>query len=285
VTVVRPEDDAYPVALRTLSEPPPLLYVRGTLRPEDAVAVAVVGARRATPYGLHIAEQLGRDLARHGVTVVSGLARGIDGAAHRGALAAGGRTLAVLGCGPDRAYPPEHARLLAQVVAAGAVLSEYPPGTPPLRHHFPLRNRLISGLSLGVVVVEGREDSGALITAECALAQGREVLAVPGSIFAPTSALPLRLLHEGATPVRHVEDVLDALRLPRRAASPAAPQPVALDGPEALLYGHLALEPQHIDVLARRCALPVATVGASLTVLELRGLVRALPGQRYVRVP
>jgi len=281
VEVVRWGDPAYPAALRVIADPPQTLYVRGTLRDEDKAAVAIVGSRRASAYGVAVAEWLGRELARCGVTVVSGLARGIDGAAHRGALQAGGRAVAVLGCGPDVVYPPEHARLMAQIIQAGAVLAEYPPGTPPLQYHFPRRNRIISGLSLGVVVVEGAEDSGALITADCALEQGREVFAVPGPIFTQTSALPHRLVQQGAKLVTKVKDILEELHLP--SPGPPAASPGALGGVEAAVYAQLTLDPQHIDALALRCALPVAEVGRVLLALELRGLVRALAGQRYVR--
>jgi DNA processing protein len=281
VDVVGLGDPAYPSALRTIPDPPPRLYMRGALGDADRVAVAVVGARRASPYGVAVAEMLAADLARCGVTVVSGLARGIDAAAHRAALRAGGRTVAVLGCGPDVVYPPEHAALMTQIIADGAVVSEYPPGTPPLRHHFPRRNRLISGLSLGVVVVEGRADSGALITVDCALEQGREVFAVPGPITAATSALPHRLVQQGAKLVSRVEDIVEELGLPLR---PPPPRPaVGLEGTEAVVRAQLTLDPQHVDALALRCGLPVAEVSRALVTLELRGLARALPGQRYVR--
>lgn len=282
IAVVRWEDPSYPGPLRTIADPPRTLYLRGTLRDEDRTAVAVVGARRASAYGVAVAEWLGRDLARCGVAVVSGLARGIDAAAHRGALRGGGRTIAVLGCGVDIVYPPEHARLMAQIIEAGAVLAEYPPGTPPLKHQFPARNRIISGLSLGVVVVEGREDSGALITADCALEQGREVFAVPGGIFEQTSALPHRLLQQGAKLVTGVEDILEELRLPKR-PPPAAASAIALEGIEAAVYAQLTMDPQHVDALVLRCGAPVAEVGRALVGLELRGLVRVLAGQRYVR--
>ncbi len=281
VEEVRPEAPGYPPALRTIPDPPARLYVRGRLREEDRLAVAVVGARRASPYGVAVARRLASDLARCGVTVVSGLARGIDAAAHEGALEAGGRTVAVLGCGPDVVYPPEHARLMAKIIASGAVLSEHPPGTPPLRHHFPRRNRLISGLSLGVVVVEGRADSGALITADCALEQGREVFAVPGPVTSPTSALPHRLVQQGAKLVRGVEDILEELRLPVRVPPPGATSQLA--GAEEAVYARLTLDPQHLDAVALQCGLPVAEVSRALVALELRGLVRALPGLRYVR--
>lgn len=276
------EDAAYPAVLREIADPPEPLYVRGTLDEQDRAAVAVVGARRASAYGLAVAEWLGRELVRHRVTVVSGMARGIDGAAHRGALMAGGRTIAVLGCGPDVVYPAEHEDLMGQIIDSGAVVTEFPPGTPPLPHHFPQRNRIISGLSLGVVVVEGRERSGALVTADFALDQGREVFAVPGSIFGETSYLPHRLLQEGAKPVTTVDDILTELRLPQRVDQIPALVP-ALEGVEATVFAQLDFDPQHIDALAERSALPVAEVGRALLVLELRGLVRTLAGQRYVR--
>lgn len=276
------QDAAYPAVLREIADPPEPLYVRGTLDEQDRAAVAVVGARRASAYGLAVAEWLGRELVRHRVTVVSGMARGIDGAAHRGALMAGGRTIAVLGCGPDVVYPAEHEDLMGQIIDSGAVVTEFPPGTPPLPHHFPQRNRIISGLSLGVVVVEGRERSGALVTADFALDQGREVFAVPGSIFGETSYLPHRLLQEGAKPVTTVDDILTELRLPQRVDQIPALVP-ALEGVEATVFAQLDFDPQHIDALAERSALPVAEVGRALLVLELRGLVRTLAGQRYVR--
>jgi len=278
--LLTPQDPEYPAALRAIADPPQTLYVRGRLVEADRMAVAVVGARRASPYGVAVAEWLGRELARNGVTVVSGLARGIDAAAHRGALQGGGRTIAVLGCGVDIIYPPEHGRLVAQITGAGAVLSEYPPGTPPLKHQFPRRNRLISGLALGVVVVEGREDSGALITADCALDQGREVFAVPGPVFAQTSVLPHRLLQQGAKLATTVEDILEELHLPMR---PVLTPSVALIGAQAAVYAQLTLDPQHIDVVALRSGLPIAEVARTIVALELQGMVRALAGQRYVR--
>jgi DNA processing protein len=283
IQVVSRNDPAYPRLLRVIADPPQTLYVRGALRDEDGLAVAIVGSRRASAYGLAVAEWLGRELASCGVTVISGLARGVDAAGHRGALAGAGRTIAVLGCGVDVIYPPEHRRLMAQIAEAGAVVSEFPPGTPPLKHQFPRRNRLISGLALGVVVVEGREDSGAVITADFALDQGREVFAVPGSIFDATSRTPHRLLQQGATPVACVEDILDALGLAAlRPLSPAG-APVATEGIEARVYAQLDLQPRHPDALALRCRLPVAEVSRALTLLEVRGLARALPGRRYVR--
>jgi DNA processing protein len=282
--ILMPQDDRYPPALRTIADPPETLYVRGTLLEEDRKAVAVVGARQASAYGLSVAEWLGKELARCGVTVVSGMARGIDGAAHRGALTAGGRTIAVLGCGPDVVYPPEHADLMARIVDSGAVISEFPPGTAPLPEFFPQRNRIISGLSLGVVVVEGRERSGALITADCALEQGRDVFAIPGSIFAATSHLPNRLIQEGAKLVTSVIDILHELRLPLP-APPPSDTARDLEGNEAAVFTQLSMEPAHIDGLALRCGLPVSEVSRALLALELKGVVRSLAGQRYIAVP
>lgn len=281
ITVVQWDDPSYPAALRVIPVPPQTLYMRGSMQDGDRRAVAIVGSRRASPYGIAVAEWLGRELARCGVTVVSGLARGVDAAGHRGALEGGGRTIAVLGCGVDVAYPPEHRQLMLQIVDAGAVISEFPPGTPPLKFHFPRRNRVISGLSLGVVVVEGREDSGAVITSDFALEQGREVFAVPGPIFTQGSALPHRLLQQGAKLVSRVEDILDELRLPK--PSPAAAASPALEGREASVYAQLSLDPVHLDDLARSCGMPVAEVGRILLMFELRGLVCALAGQRFVR--
>ena len=276
------DDAAYPAALRTIADPPPVLYVRGTVRPGDARAVAVVGTRRASAYGAQAARHLAGGLARNGVTVVSGLARGIDAVAHDAALLAGGRTLAVLGCGVDVTYPPEHRRLAERIVGSGALLAEVPPGTPPLRFHFPRRNRIISGLCAGVVVVEGREDSGALITACAALEQGRDVFAVPGPIFDPRTAAPHGLLRDGAAPVTRVEDILNALGWPvEHAGLPDAVPP--LDGEEGRVFAHLELTPQTPDAIAARSQLSAAAVARSLVALECRGLVMALPGQRYVR--
>lgn len=278
-----PDDPAYPPALRDITNPPETLYLRGTLEPPDRVAVAIVGARRASAYGISVAEWLGRELARRRVTIVSGMARGIDAAAHRGALAAGGRTIAVLGCGPDRVYPAEHEALMLDIIDSGAVLTEFPPGTPPLPYQFLQRNRIISGLSLGVVVVEGRARSGALATADYALDQGREVFAVPGSIFADTSHLPNQLIQEGANPVTSVDDILSQLRLPLQAFGPGGAAP-ALVGAEAVLYAQLGPDPQHIDTLAQRCCITVGEASRGLLALELAGWVRTFAGQRYARV-
>ena len=201
----------YPARLRSIADPPPVLFVKGELRAADQQAIAMVGSRRASPYGRHVAAELAAGLAGRGFTVVSGMALGADAAAHEGCLRAGGRTIAVLGSGIDVVYPPEHIALYERIAAAGAVLSEYPPGTPPTRSSFPVRNRIISGLALGVVVVEAPEKSGALITAAHALEQGREVFAVPGSVNSTQSRGSHQLLRDGARLVESVEDILEEL--------------------------------------------------------------------------
>ncbi len=209
------EDEFYPPRLKEIDQPPPVLYMRGALITEDSWTVAVVGTRRVSAYGRQVADELAMFLANNGVTVVSGLARGVDAIAHQSALKAGGRTIAVLGCGVDRIYPPEHAQLAEKIIANGAILSDYAPGTPPDAANFPPRNRIISGLAMATVVVEAGETSGALITAQFALDQGREVFAVPGNIMAPQSKGTNRLIVEGAHPMLSAQDLLEALNLTR----------------------------------------------------------------------
>ena len=284
---VSPGDDGYPLHLRSLSDSPPL-YVRGALLREDALAVAIVGSRRASPYGLGVAEDLARDLAARGVTIVSGLARGIDTAAHRGALAAGGRTLAVLGCGLDRAYPPENRALAGEIAARGAVLSQFPPGTPPLARHFPARNRIIAGLTLGTVVVEAAESSGALITAGLAGDLGRLVCAVPGRTTSPLSRGTNGLIRDGATLVRDWMDVVNELPAVWRDCVHAVDDamtapPVMQPGDERILLDLLGEEPLPIDRLIAASQLGAGRTSAALVGLEVSGWVRQVPGQRYVR--
>jgi DNA processing protein len=276
------DDPGYPERLRHIYAPPPLLYVRGTLLPDEPM-VAIVGTRQATTYGREVARRLAQDLVRNGATVVSGLALGIDTEAHKGALAAGGRTIAVLACGVDQPYPLRNRELAAQVVAQGALVSDYPPGTAPEPRNFPPRNRIISGLSLGVVVVEAGERSGASITCNFAAEQGRDVLAVPGSIFSPVSRGCHDLIAQGARLVRSVEDILDELHLTQAAAQEEARQIILEDPVEATVLESLGPEPLHADELGRTCSLPAATVASTLTVLELKGLVRHVGGMQYVR--
>jgi DNA processing protein len=261
------------------------------LAADDELAVAIVGARRASAYGIAVAEELAADLAARGITIVSGFARGVDTAAHRGALGAGGRTMAVLGAGIDVVYPPENAALAREVATRGALVSQFAPGTPPLPHNFPTRNRTLAALVLGVVVVEAAERSGSLITAGFAADLGREVFAVPGKITSPTSAGTHRLLKDGATLVERWSDVVQELPEPWRrrvraaAVSSMAPAGPPADSEEARMLALLSVEePQHIERLIARAGTSAASAGATLTALELEGWARQLAGQRWVAV-
>lgn len=316
VELVTIEDEAYPRALRTIFDPPIVLYVKGSISPRDSFAVAVVGTRRATYYGVNQAERLAGKLAAHGFTVISGLARGIDSAAHRGALSAGGRSFAVLGNGLSKIYPAENKELAEEMVRSGAVISELPMEVEPARENFPRRNRIISGLSLGVVVVEGGHTSGALITARSALEQGREVFAVPGKIDSYLSRGPHGLIKQGAKLVEDVEDILselgpapDELFAPgeadgkknheamaeghkagehREAANEAKPkalpEPQGLSPAEKKVFEALEDEPRDIDDIMSETELAPAEVSAALLVLELKRLCKQLPGKRFARL-
>jgi len=284
-------DSRYPARLNMIADPPPLLYITGTLTEQDELAVAIVGARRATAAGRAVTEELSHDLAEAGMTVVSGLARGIDAAAHRGALAAGGRTIAVLGCGIDRTYPPEHERLRRQIEERGAIVSEVAMGVAPHSHHFPRRNRIISGLSLGVIVTEAAVGSGSLITARLAAEQGREVFAVPGFVKQDTSRGTNALLKEGAALIERAQDVIDVL-LPqlepalRVRVQPSCEKKVSgdpLGQEEQLVYDALSYDPSTVDDVVAFTRLSVSIVMGSLLSLELRQQVTQLPGQRYLR--
>ncbi|MBI2152563.1 MAG: DNA-protecting protein DprA [Candidatus Rokubacteria bacterium] len=281
------EDDEYPAPLRAIPDPPPFLLARGELRAEDALALAIVGSRHATPYGVAVAERLAAELAARGVTIVSGLARGIDTAAHRGALAAGGRTIAVLGCGVDVCYPPENRRLVGRVLERGALLSQFPLGTPALPRHFPLRNRTIAGLALGTIVVEAAERSGALITAGHAGELGREVFAVPGPVTSELSRGANRLIQDGAKLVQRWEDVVAELpevwrRCLREAPGVAVPVGTP-EGDEERVLALVGGDPVHIDQVIERSGVPSGRTAAVLLSLELKGWVQRLPGQHYVR--
>lgn len=277
------EDADYPELLRQTPAPPPLLYLRGTLAPADEWALAVVGTRTPTSYGKEAARRLCGELAGAGITVVSGLALGIDTAAHTAALEAGGRTLAVLGSGVDVPYPERNRALAEQIAAAGALLSEYPLGTLPAPANFPPRNRLISGLSRGTLVVEAGERSGALITVAFALEQGREVLAVPGSIYSRASQGTNRLIRDGATLVTCAQDVLEALSWTAAAAQQEAQNVLPDDPTEAALLELLGFEPLHVDELGRASGMPAPAVAAALAMLELKGLARQAGAMQYVR--
>jgi DNA processing protein len=278
------DDAGYPARLRAIADPPLALAVRGALE-ADELAVAVVGARRASAYGRRVAEELAQGLAAAGLTVVSGLATGIDAAAHRGALAARGRTVAVLATGVDGVYPPWHAGLAREVAASGALVSEFACGTPPLPHHFPRRNRLISGLTLGTVVVEATPGSGSLITARSALEQGREVFAVPGPVGVALHDGTHQLIRSGATLVRNAEDVIDeiapALRA-RLAAARASATAATLSDVETRVMDVVRAGGAHVDDVIRHTALEPGAALETLLALELRGLLEQHPGMRFL---
>ena len=278
------EDEAYPQRLKEIDQPPPVLYVRGDYLPDDLFAVAIVGTRRVTAYGRQITEELAAFLAANGITVISGLARGVDAVAHQTALKSGGRTIGVLGSGVDKIYPPEHRAMAEKMMEQGAILSDYAPGTPPDASNFPPRNRIISGLSLAVVVIEAGETSGALITAEFAAEQGREIFAVPGSILAPQSKGTNKLIQNGALPLLSVHDLMQALNLTRMGEQKAARKIIPADETEARLMDVLGEEPRHVDEIRNQTALPIEKVSATLALMELKGMVRQVGGMNYVAV-
>jgi DNA processing protein len=290
VSIVSDSDAPYPKLLREIHDPPGVLYVQGQLLPEDALSIAIVGTRHATQYGLAQADRLAQGLARAGLTIVSGMARGIDAAAHRGALQAGGRTVAVLGSGVLNLYPPEHQDLAAEIAARGAVLSEAPPRSPPASGAFPQRNRIITGLSVGVIVVEAALRSGALISAEHAMEQGREVFAVPGRVDSRASRGCHRLLREGAKLVENVDDVLDELG-PLVESAPRDdgrvirhPAELQLNDQEQTVLNAIGEEPTNMDDVCAGSGLPIHRVLATISVLEMRRLVRRTSGNQVCRL-
>ncbi len=279
LVLVTREDAAYPLPLREVKGAPPVLYQRGEWHPDpDLPAIAVVGTRKPTPYGRQVAQRLGRELAGAGIAVVSGMARGVDGVAHRGALEAQGRTVAVLGCGLDRCYPPEHRALMDAITGSGAVLSEFPMGCPPFAANFPRRNRIISGLVRGVVVVEAAERSGSLITARLGLEQGREVFAVPGPITSPYSRGTHALLRQGARLLGGVEDIFEELNL----ESAGGETEVPLGEEERMVLEHLGLDPVSVDRLVGKTGLPADRLASVLALLEMKDRVRDVGGGRVV---
>ena len=295
----------YPELLKHIPDPPPVLYVKGELLPEDRRSIALVGTRRATAYGREAAQSLATDLARNGITVVSGLARGIDTVAHRAVLNAGGRTLAVMASGVDYIYPRENTQLSQQIAETGALISEHPLGVRPDARQFPRRNRLMSGMTLGTLVVEAGRGSGAIWTVRHALEQDREVFCIPGSIFSPASFGPNQLIQEGAKLVMNYQDILQEMNLntiynlPAQAGgTPSAREPVhahvpeeqiplkppapALGGDEKALLDQISYEPVHIDRICRGAGLPAHVVSSTLTIMEINGLVKQVPGMQYV---
>jgi len=282
--IITIEDDTYPSLLKTIYDPPPAIFVRGVLPTGEKAALAMVGSRQPTPYGLAAAESFAGELAGAGLTIISGMARGIDSAAHRGALNVNGSTVAVLGCGPDVVYPRENERLMKQILEKGAVLTEFPPGTAPRPWHFPSRNRIISGLSDGVLVVEAAEKSGALITADFALEQGREVMAVPGNISSAKSAGTNKLIRQGARLVTRPADVLEELGLGELSVRQSGKglDSFGLTGVEKNVLNVLTHLPMSLEQVIEVCRLEPREVAAALTILELKGLARVLPGKMYV---
>lgn len=291
IHLVQLDDRAYPQFLKRITDPPPLIYVRGEINELDDLSIAVVGGRNASYYGTSQASRFARDFAIRRVTVVSGLARGIDTAAHKAALEAGGRTLAVVGSGLLEVYPPENRRFAHEVAESGAVISEFPLDTPGRARNFPQRNRIISGLSLGVLVIEATRKSGSLITARLALEQGREVLALPGKVDSDLSEGPHDLIRQGAHLVAEPEHVYESLEMLKQLPEEKVPEkkksgtPAGLSPTESTLWP--VLQPSDgltVDDLMQKTGLPAAQISSGLLTLEMKRLARSLPGKRYVRL-
>lgn len=292
VTIVTYKDELYPGQLLNVYDRPPYIYVRGNLSSED-INIAIVGSRAASTYGKYTTERISRDLALQGVTVVSGMARGIDSSAHRGAIAAHGRTIAILGSGLDVIYPPENKKLFADIIENGAVISEFPLGTPPRSTNFPARNRIISGISYGVVIVEAGEKSGSLITARLALEQGREVFAVPGSIDSAGSRGANKLIKQGAKLIENTEDILEEILPQMEQGKPlrgfpvpgtlnvSSPRVEKLNDAEQKLYDLVSQKRMHIDDLISVTGFSSADILSTLTTMELKGIVRQYPGKFF----
>ncbi len=292
VKIVTYRDESYPRQLLNVYDRPPYIYVRGNLNSED-INIAIVGSRAASTYGKYTTERISRDLALQGVTVVSGMARGIDSSAHRGAITAHGRTVAILGSGLDVIYPPENKKLFADIIDNGAVISEFPMGTPPRSTNFPARNRIISGMSYGVVIVEAGEKSGSLITARLALEQGREVFAVPGSIDSAGSRGTNKLIKQGAKLIENTEDILEEI-LPQieqkkplkgfsanETLNASNPRVEKLNAVEQKLYDLVSPKRMHIDDLISLTGFSSADILSALTTMELKGIVRQHPGKFF----
>lgn len=279
------QDAEFPSNLKTIPDPPAVLFTRGNLDEKDQFAVAIVGTRKPTEYGKSMAYKLSRDLAKRGLTVISGGARGIDTIVHRAALDAGGRTIAVLGCGIDVPYPYENRKLFNEITLSGAVISEYIPGTKPDAWRFPVRNRIVSGMSMGVLVIESMINGGAMITANTALEQGRDVWAIPGNTDSIVSQGPHRLIKDGAKLVEDVEDILEEIGIEPNPPQHEQPKlPLDLSEEQKHLIQALSLQPKHIDDIIAECGLAPSSASSNLTILEMMGLVRRVPGNSYVRV-
>ncbi len=281
VRVFTYQDNGYPARLREIYDYPPVIYVRGEIHPEDEWCLSVVGTRRATVYGKQIAEEITADLVRNRITIISGLARGIDSIAHRSALDAGGRTIAIFACGLDTIYPAENAELAHRIIQNGAIISEYPLGIKPRPDYFPRRNRIMSGMSLGVLVIEAGESSGAIITANIALEQNREAFAIPGSILSSASKGTNHLIQEGAKLVRDYTDILEELNLTAVAKQIEMKELLPESDTEAVLLKKLGAEPVHIDEVCRSSGLPVSMVSSTLAMMELKGMVKQVGAMHY----
>jgi DNA processing protein len=282
VKVLAWHDPDYPPRLKEIYDYPPILYVRGSLLPEDEWCLAVVGTRHPTVYGRQVTEEIVADLARNKITIVSGLARGIDSIAHQSALDAGSRTIAIFACGLDIVYPSENVNLARRIIQQGALISEYPLGTRPRADNFPRRNRIMSGLSLGVLIAEAGETSGAMITARLALEQNREVFAIPGSILSPASNGTNHLIQEGAKLVRGYTDILEELNLTAVAHQIEMKEIIPSSDTESLLLKQLHAEPTNINEVCRNSGLPISTVSGTLAMMELKGLVKQVGAMNYV---
>ncbi|MBI9045369.1 MAG: DNA-protecting protein DprA [Anaerolineaceae bacterium] len=281
VQVLTWEDEGYPARLLEIQNSPPVIFLRGNYLLEDRWAVAIVGTRRVSPYGRQIASDLATYLAQNGVTVISGLARGVDGIAQKAALKAGGRTISVLGCGVDQIYPPENKAIFNEIIESGAIISDYGLGTLPESHNFPPRNRIISGLSLASVIIEAGRKSGALITASYAAEQGREVFSVPGNIYAPMSKGTNHLIQQGARPLIEFDELLDLLDLRKSHQHQIASKTIPSDKNEFIILKVISDESLHIDDILDKTNLTIEEVSATLAILELKGLVRQAGGMNY----
>ena len=287
VNVLTIEDNQYPDNLKTIHYPPPVLYFKGTIIEADKNSISIVGSRKATYYGKMVAEKLSKDLALSSLTIISGMARGIDTAAHKGTLSVNGRTIAVMGCGIDYIYPPENRRLAQEIQESGAILSEFPLFTLPERQNFPRRNRIISGLSLGTVVVEAAEKSGALITADFALNQGREVFAIPGNINSPLSNGSHNLIKQGAKLVENYQDILEEIHvaLPKKTVEKKiVKENTSLNEEEKIIYPLITKEPAQIDEIIEASKLPAGKVSETLLNLELKDLIKEIEGKRFIKL-
>lgn len=288
VRILTLDSEEYPINLKSIWDPPPVLYIKGKITQNDRLAIAMVGSRAATSYGKTVAAKLAEELVQAGFTIISGLARGIDAASHKGAINANGRTIAVLGCGIDVIYPQENKKLFYEIIEHGAVVTEFPFGTPPGKFNFPQRNRIISGLALGTVIVEAPIRSGALITADCALEQNREVFAVPGQIVSKLSKGTHQLIKQGAKLVENAQDIIEELELFSEAIK-KTPQikknhKIALSQEEEKIYQLIsATEPKYIDAISYSSQMSPAQVAATLIQLEIKGLVKQLIGKRFLR--